>query len=91
MNLQTVCLKDHHYESFLLLRDSLFCANHSLDLCVLFRFYIFVPPDTFCPILGLFMHFAYTNFFMCILPCGIFLLSLMMPLIGESSEFNFNF
>ena len=32
-----------------------------------------------------------SNFFICILPCGIFFLSLMMPLIGESSEFNFNF
>ena len=53
--------------------------------------YFFLPPDTFCPILALFTHFAYSNFFICILLCGIFFLSLMMPLIGESSEFNFNF
>ena len=91
MNLRTVCLKDHHYESFFLSRDSLFCANHSLDLLCFIQVYIFIPLDTFCPILGLFTHFAYTNFFICILPCGIFLLSLMTPLIGESSEFNFNF
>ena len=68
MNLWTVCFKDHHYESFFLLRDSLFCAKHSLDLCVLFKFIIiFVPPDTFRPILALFTHFAYTKFFICII------------------------
>ena len=45
----------------------------------------------FRTILALFTQFAYTNFFICILPCGIFFLSLMMPLICKSSEFNFNF
>ena len=66
------------------------CQPLIRSLCFI-QVYIFIPPDTFCPILGLFTHFACTNFFICILPCGIFLLSLMTPLIGESSEFNFNF
>ena len=66
------------------------CQPLIRSLCFI-QVYIFIPPDTFCPILGLFTHFAYTNFFICILPCGIFLLFLMTPLIGESSEFNFNF
>ena len=50
----------------------------------------FYTSDTFRPILALFTHFTYANFFICILPCGIFFLSLMMPFIGESSEFNFS-
>ena len=50
----------------------------------------FYTSDTFRPILALFTHFTYANFFICILPCGIFFLSLMMLLIGESSEFNFS-
>ena len=37
-NLQTFCFKDHHYESFFLSKDSLSCATHTLDLCILFKF-----------------------------------------------------
>ena len=56
------------------------------------KVYIFIPhSDIFRPILALFTHFAYTNFSICILPCGIFFLTLLMPLISKSSEFNFNF
>ena len=87
----TACFNDHHYKSFCLLRDSISRATRSLDLCILFKFIFFYTSDTFRPILALFTHFTYTNFFICTLPCGIFFLSLMMPLIGKSSQFNFNF
>ena len=72
-NLRTFCFKDHRYESFFLSRDSLSGATHSLDII---QVYIFIPSDTFRPILALFKRFAYTNFFICILPCRIFFLSL---------------
>ena len=87
------CFKDHHYKSFCLSRDSLSCATPSFDLCIILKFMFLYLWYTFRTILVLFTHFVYTNFFICIciLPCRIFFLSLMMPLIGESSEFNFNF
>ena len=68
-NLRTFCFKDHHYESFCLSRDSLSCATRSLDLCILFTF-MFYTSDTLRPILALLTHFAYTDFFTCILSCG---------------------
>ena len=37
-DLLTFCFNDHHYESFFPSRDSLSCATHSLDLCILFKF-----------------------------------------------------
>ena len=71
-------------------RETLCPVPLSLDRCILFKLY-FYTSDEVCPILALFTHFAYTNFFICILPCGIFFLPLMIPLIGESSEFSINF
>ena len=72
--------------------ERLFVLCHSLiRSCISFKFIFFylwyIPPHS-CA----FTHFTYTNFFICILLCWIFFfLSLMMPLIGESSEFNFSF
>ena len=85
------CFKDHHYQSFCLSRDSLSCATPPFDLCIILNFIFLYLWYTFRTILALFTHFVYTNFFICILPFRKFFLSLMMPLIGESSEFNFNF
>ena len=84
-------VQDHHYKSFCLSRDSLSCATPSFDLCIILKFIFLYLWYTFRTILALFTHFVYTNFFICILPCQIFFLSLMMPLIGESWEFNINF
>ena len=57
---------DHHHESFCLSIDSLSCAKRSLDFCILFKF-IFLYLRYIPPTIVLFTHFAYTNFFMCIL------------------------
>ena len=86
------CFKDHHYESFRLSRDSLSCATRSLDLCILFKFIFlhlwYIPPHS-CPFHTFCLHhfFSYVS----VSPCGIFLLSRMMPLVGESSELNVKF
>ena len=86
-----ICFKDHHYESFCLSVYSLSCATRSLDLCILFNFiflYLWYIPPHSCVFYTLCLHL---QFFIYILPCGIFFLTLLMPLIGDSSEFNFNF
>ena len=87
------CFKDHHYESFRLSRDSLSCATRSLALYILFKFiflYLWYIALLSCP----FHTFCFHQFFHMYQyrsPCEIFLLSLMIALIGESSEFNFKF
>ena len=89
------CFKDHHYESFRLQvsRDSLSCATRSLDLYILLKFiflYLWYIPLLSCT----FHPFCFHRFFHMYQyrsPCEIFLLSLMIALIGESSEFNFEF
>ena len=89
-NLRTFCFKDHHYESFCL-RGTLCPVTLAHQIFVFYSSLYFYTSDAFRPILALFTHFAYTNFFICILPSGIFFLALLMPLIGLSSEFNFYF
>ena len=87
------CFKDHHYESFRLSRDSLSCATRSLALYILLKFiflYLWYIPLLSCT----FHTFCFHQFFHMYQyrsPCEIFLLSLMIALIGESSEFNFKF
>ena len=70
-------------------RDSLSCGTHSLDHCILFKFIFYtsgyIPPHS-CAFHTFYLHLF---FFICILPGGLFFLSLMMPLISESSELNF--
>ena len=67
------------------------CGTHSLDHCILFKFIFYtsgyIPPHS-CAFHTFYLHLF---FFICILPGGLFFLSLMMPLISESSELNFNF
>ena len=73
-NLQTFCFKDHHYESFSLSRDSLSCASRSLDLCILFKFILYlwyIPPaphscafHTFCLHEFFHMYISMRNIFL---------------------------
>ena len=101
-NMRTFCFKDRHYESFCFSTlwpfKRLFVLCHSiitswyfrsLDLCILFKsiflYLRYIPPHscafhTFC---------SHQFFHMYILPCGISFTSPMMPLIVESSEFNY--
>ena len=81
-NLRTFCFKDHSYESFFLSRDSLSCATHSLDLCISLRFTFLYLRIHSAP----FLRFSQTL----LTPIFSYVL-IAMPLIGESSEFNFNF
>ena len=72
--------------------EVLFVLFHSLIRSLYFiKVYIFITLIHSVPFLRFSHIFAYTNFFICILPYGIFFLTLLMPLIGLSSEFNFNF
>ena len=93
----TPCFNDHHYKSFCLLRDSMSRATRSLDLCILFKFiflYLWYIPPHSCTFHTFYLHqffhmyitYITLRFFIC-----TFFLSLMMPLIGKSSQFNFNF
>ena len=90
-NLRTFCFKDHPYESFFLSRDSLSCATHLLDLCTLFKFTFLYLRTHSAPFLR-FSQIFLTPIFSCVYCHAEYkYFSLMMPLISESSEFNFDF
>ena len=83
--------KDHHYELFCLSRDSYVLCHSLIRSSYFIQVYIFIPLIYPAPFLC-FSHILLTPiFFICIIPWGIFFFSIMMPLIRESSEFNFNF
>ena len=74
-NLRTFCFKDPDFES-LFLSETL-CPVHSLIRSLYFiQVCIIISPNAFRPILALFTHFAYTDFVICILPCGMFFFSI---------------